>query len=102
MKCTECGKQLTIFHRYIHPVNGRNELVCGNCFERLDALVEKWREFVLTNIDYINSLDIDGRLIRDNFEQTVSSIMMKYDIKINNKTSINYPTFQINQISNPS
>jgi hypothetical protein len=102
VECVECGKQLTIFNKYIHPVYGRNQLVCNHCFIRIDTLVEKWRNFVLTNIDYINSVDIDGRLIRNNFEQTVSSIMMNYYIKINNETSISYPTFQINQISNPS
>ena len=33
--CYECGKKLRFFEGYRHPIQGKNFLVCGNCFNKI-------------------------------------------------------------------
>jgi hypothetical protein len=47
--CEECDKKLGILQGYHHPALGTRFLVCGNCFDKVDESMEKWREFCLSN-----------------------------------------------------
>ena len=40
-KCYECGKELKFWQGYHHPLYGKTELVCSECFD----FVEKSMEF---------------------------------------------------------
>lgn len=35
--CSECGKKLRFWEGYIHPIQGRNYLVCSNCFDYINT-----------------------------------------------------------------
>ena len=49
VKCEECGKKLSILRGYRHPTMGKKYLLCSSCFDTVEASVDKWREFVLSN-----------------------------------------------------
>jgi len=38
--CSECGKKLRFWEGYVHPIRGKNYLVCGRCFDFIDKGVE--------------------------------------------------------------
>lgn len=48
-KCTECGKNLSLFQEYRHPTLGVHSVVCKECFENVEKSVERWGRFVLWN-----------------------------------------------------
>ena len=88
--CKECGNELTIFGKYIHPIHGKKHVICRTCYLKLDKLVEQWRTFVFANPTIINSLNIGGETFKNNFESTVISIMRTYGYVINGEHSIDY------------
>jgi len=45
--CCECGKQLHFWQTYYHPILGKKNYVCCNCFTKLDDSMKKYREFIL-------------------------------------------------------
>jgi hypothetical protein len=66
-KCFECGKKIKKYRSYRHPTYGRSNYVCGECFDKIDESLTKWREFVISNsfnnngdnygfIDFVNKL----------------------------------------------
>ena len=57
--CEECNKKLGILEGYRHPALGSGFLVCGNCFDKIDESMEKWREFCLSNSFNAESSKID-------------------------------------------
>jgi len=59
VKCEECGKKLGILQGYRHPALGIKFLVCGNCFDKVDKSMEKWRVFCLSNSFKTESSKID-------------------------------------------
>lgn len=81
--CKECGNKLTILGRYNHPIQGKKHSICGACSSKLDKVIEQWRIFVFSHPKFIASLDIDGEMLKNNFEKTVSSIMKKYGFMCN-------------------
>ena len=50
VKCEECGKKLGILKRYHHPILGTRFLVCGNCFNKVDGDMERWRMFCRSDL----------------------------------------------------
>lgn len=88
--CKECGNKLTILGRHIHPIHGRKHIICRNCYQKLDKIIEQWRTFVFANPTIINSLNIDGETLKNNFVSTVISIMRTYGYIINGVHSIDY------------
>jgi len=48
-KCTECGKNLSLFAGYQHPTLGPHFLLCKECYEKIEKSVESWGRFVLWN-----------------------------------------------------
>ena len=54
-RCEECGKELGFLAGYRHPTLGRESLLCGHCYELVEASVTKWREAVLPYIDFFNN-----------------------------------------------
>ena len=57
---------------------------------RLDKIKEQWRMFVVANPTIINSFNIDGEILKNNFESTVTAIMRTYGYLINEGHSIDY------------
>jgi hypothetical protein len=56
---------------------------------KLDKIKEQWRMFVCENPTIINSLSIDGKKLKNNFESTVTSIMRRYGYVSKNKLYFN-------------
>ena len=81
--CKECGKKLTILGRHNHPIQGKKYIICGTCYSKLDKIIEQWRTFVFAHPNLIDSLDIDGEILKNNFEKIVLSIMKKYGFMYN-------------------
>jgi hypothetical protein len=70
VKCEECGKKLGILQVYRHPALGTRFLVCGNCFDKVDESMEKWRVFCLSNLFNAESSKID---IQDAWNKSISN-----------------------------
>ena len=49
-KCYECGKDLKFWEGYNHPVLGRGTLVCSKCFKSVAESMEKYRNFILSEL----------------------------------------------------
>ena len=49
-KCYECGRELKIWEGYYHPALGQGTLVCSKCFERIAESMEKYRNFILSEL----------------------------------------------------
>jgi len=49
VKCEECRKKLGIIQGYNHPALGPRFLVCGNCFDKIEESMKKWRVFCLSD-----------------------------------------------------
>jgi len=47
--CEECGKKLSFFEGYRHPVMGKEYLLCSSCFNVIAKSVDEWRKFVKAN-----------------------------------------------------
>ena len=88
--CKKCGNELNIMDRYIHPILGKKYIICKSCFINLEKILEQWKAFVIANPTNINSINIDGKTIKNNFESTVTSIMRTYGNVINEEYSIDY------------
>jgi hypothetical protein len=88
--CKECGNELNILGRYIHPIHGKKCIICRTCSQKLNKIIEQWRTFVFANPTIINSLNIDGKTIKNNFRSTVTSIMETYGYFKNEEHSIDY------------
>jgi len=93
-KCKKCDLQIGIFQGYQHPILGKKQIVCRNCYNQIESLAGKWQEYVFANLDYINSLDICGGDLKNNFQEMVTSIMKGdfYTIMDENKKR-SRPTF---------
>lgn len=88
--CKKCGNELSIIGKYIHPILGKKYIICKSCFINLEKIIEQWRTFVIANQTNINSLNIDGKTIKNNFENTVTSIMKKYGYDIDAENTNDY------------
>jgi hypothetical protein len=47
--CEECKKRLRILEGYRHPALGLRFPVCGKCFDKVDADMERWGKFCLSD-----------------------------------------------------
>ena len=47
--CNECGKKITFWTSRIHPVQGKEILVCPHCFEVVQESLEKYQAFILND-----------------------------------------------------
>jgi hypothetical protein len=58
-RCYECGKEITFWRSLFHPVLGRTQLVCPDCFNTIDESLEKYRNFILNDLDHgkLNNAD---------------------------------------------
>jgi hypothetical protein len=88
--CKKCGNEISIMSRYIHPILGKKYIICKSCFINLEKIIEQWKAFVIANPTNINSINIDGKTIKNNFEITVTSIMKTYRYVIDEEHSIDY------------
>ena len=70
VKCEECDKKLGILEGYCHPALGTSFLVCGNCFDKVDKRMEKWKAFCLSNIFKAESSKI---YIRAAWDKSISN-----------------------------
>ena len=59
IKCEECSKKLGIIQGYRHPALGKRCLVCGNCFDKVNNSMEKWRVFCRSDLFNAESSKID-------------------------------------------
>ena len=50
--CYECGKEITFWQSRFHPVIGKKERVCAHCFSEVQESLEKYRKFVLNDLDH--------------------------------------------------
>ena len=88
--CKKCGNELSIIGRYVHPILGKKSIICKSCFTKLDKILEQWKTFVVTNPTIINYLSIDRKILKNNFENTVTSIMQRYGYVISEEQSIDH------------
>lgn len=54
-RCKECGKKLSFFGGFRHPIHGRNSLICSNCFDVVHDSIVKWRDLHLPYINFFNN-----------------------------------------------
>jgi len=54
MNCAECETKLGLLSGYKHPIKGKKHIVCGHCFEVVNAEVDKNREQVLIDTGVID------------------------------------------------
>lgn len=47
--CEECEKKLGILEGYRHPALGARFVVCGKCFDKVAADMERWSTFYLSS-----------------------------------------------------
>ena len=53
-KCEECDKELHILQSYCHPALGKNFLLCGKCFDKINQDMKRWSKFCLFNSKLTN------------------------------------------------
>ena len=70
IKCEECSKKLGIIQGYRHPALGKRFLVCGNCFDKVDNSMEKWRVFCCSDLFNAESSKID---IQEKWNKSLSN-----------------------------
>ena len=93
-KCKKCDLKIRIFQGYHHTTLDSKQVVCSKCYDKIESLSVKWQEFVFSNLDYINSLNINGEDIKNNFQERVTSIMKcEYSDTIDENKKISRPTF---------
>ena len=49
-KCYECGKEIKFWEGYLHPALRRKALVCSKCFKSVEESMEKYRNFILSEL----------------------------------------------------
>jgi hypothetical protein len=76
--CEKCGSELSVIGRYNHPILGKKHIICRACYMKLDKIIEQWRTFVFAHLDVLDTLNIDGEKLKNNFENNVTSIMRTY------------------------
>ena len=62
-KCYECRIELKFWEGYYHPVLGKKELVCSKCFDILEESIEKYRNFVLVDLEQGREIKIGNNSI---------------------------------------
>ena len=70
IKCEECSKKLGIIQGYRHPALGKRFLVCGNCFNKVNNSMEKWRVFCRSDLFNAESSKID---IQESWNKSLSN-----------------------------
>lgn len=50
-KCSECKKELEIFGGYRHPVEGREKIVCKECWTKIENSEKNFTDFILNRIN---------------------------------------------------
>ena len=50
--CYECGKKISFWESRFHPVLGKKERVCSDCFSIVEESLENYRNFILNNLDH--------------------------------------------------
>ncbi len=88
--CEKCGMELSFMGRCIHPILGKKHIICRSCFLKLDKIIEQWRTFVFDHQDILATLDLDGEVLRNNFENHVTSIMRTYGPVIGEEHPFDY------------
>ena len=51
-RCYECGKEITFWKSRFHPVLGRTQRVCPDCFTTIEESLENYRNFILHDLDH--------------------------------------------------
>jgi len=59
VNCEECDNKLGILQGYHHPALGKRFLVCGKCFNKIDADMKRWNMFCLSESFDTESAKID-------------------------------------------
>ena len=49
VKCVECDKKLGLLKGYRHPTMGKDHPICGSCFDKIDASVQEWGQFIMNS-----------------------------------------------------
>jgi hypothetical protein len=49
-KCYECGRELKFWQGYYHPVLGKTELVCSECFDSIEESMDNYRNSILNQL----------------------------------------------------
>jgi hypothetical protein len=62
-KCYECGKKLQFWEGYHHPILGKRELVCKECFDILEESILKYSDFIIKEIKQGKEIKIDNNFI---------------------------------------
>ena len=70
IKCEECSKKLGIIQGYRHPALGKRFLVCGDCFDKVNNSMEKWRVFCRSDLFNAESSKID---IQEEWNKSLSN-----------------------------
>jgi hypothetical protein len=47
--CSNCGKKLNILEGYCHPTQGKDVLLCWDCYEKVWESVVRWERFIAWN-----------------------------------------------------
>jgi len=83
-ECIECGKKLGILKGYRHPALGRNNFVCGGCFDVIEESMTQWQEFVLANsfnVKTSKGTSVDWKKFTPNFSKIQDIISSAYPEK---------------------
>ncbi len=91
-ECVECGKNLGIMEGYRHPIMGKDNLLCSNCFDTVFESVEKYREFVSLYIGFFNkeSSTIDEiQKIGENITKSIKNMQGRVNNLWSHKTNQN-------------
>jgi DNA-binding Lrp family transcriptional regulator len=50
LKCSECGKGLNLLKAYRHPVEGKEKIVCGCCWDKVKDSECRYTSFILDHV----------------------------------------------------
>jgi hypothetical protein len=85
-KCVECGKNVGFFQSYRHPVRGKDYYICNDCYDKISASVDQYREFISNNSFNTEPTTIDIKKIYGDF---VSKVQHAKQIFKTNNNRIN-------------
>ena len=88
--CEKCGSELSIIGGYIHPTLGKKHIICSTCYMKLDKIIEQWRTFAFGHLDIIDTFNLEGEKLKNNFENIATSIMRIYGHVKSAEHSIDY------------
>ena len=81
-KCIECGKNVGFFQSYRHPIRGNDYYICSDCYDKISASVDQYREFISNNSFNTESIKID---IKDVYKDCISKVHhVKHIFQFNN------------------